>query len=319
MRQLIRFSPYQLNLWGVNPVFVAELVFLAIHPNLACESSMLSVREPIYEQYLSISTNNILEIVMLARIYLVYSAIVCSTIYLSTRGSRICRIYGTKCNLYFGFKCLFNTRPLFFLVVIFITMLFVFGEMVRLSEENVPSSTLGIFGNSLWCVMITMGTVGYGDYYPQTYLGRVILFFASITGIIIASLLILTLSTYLSMELSENKAHITMHRLVLRDRMEDLAKGVMRKTAVLSQLPASQGERELKGLKKQSDDVKYTLRKIKNLIDTDNINEEMDRLFESLEDNMKDAYLNQVRYAEALQQMHEVEAEKINEMKFSFT
>lgn len=65
--------------------------------------------------------------------------------------------------------------------------------------------------------------------------------------------------------------------------------------------------------------MKYTLRKIKNLIDTDNINEEMDRLFESLEDNMKDAYLNQIRYAEALQVLHEVEAEKINEMKFSFT
>lgn len=64
--------------------------------------------------------------------------------------------------------------------------------------------------------MITMGTVGYGDYYPQTYLGRAILFLASITGIIIASLLILTLSTYLSMEMPENKAHITMQRLVLR-------------------------------------------------------------------------------------------------------
>jgi voltage-gated potassium channel len=74
--------------------------------------------------------------------------------------------------------------------------------MVRLSEDDVPSSMLGNFANSLWCVMITIGTVGYGDYYPQTYLTRVILFFAAITGIIIASLLILTLSTYLAMELS---------------------------------------------------------------------------------------------------------------------
>mgnify|MGYP003442433333 CR=1 FL=1 len=34
---------------------------------------------------------------------------------------------------------------------------------------------------------------------------------------------------------------------------------------------------------------------------------------------MKDAYLNQIRYSEALQIMHEVEADKIDEMKFSFT
>lgn len=45
----------------------------------------------------------------------------------------------------------------------------------------------------------------------------------------------------------------------------------------------------------------------------------MDRLFETLEYNMKDAYLNQIRYSQALYLMHEVEKEKIKEMKFSFT
>lgn len=60
-------------------------------------------------------------------------------------------------------------------------------------------------------------------------------------------------------------------------------------------------------LKKNTEDVKYTLRKIKNLIDTDNVNEEMDRLFESLQDNMKDAYLNQIKYSAALSNLHEVE------------
>jgi len=39
-----------------------------------------------------------------------------------------------------------------------------------------------------------MGTIGYGDYYPTTYLGRIIAFAAAISGIILASLLIVTLS-----------------------------------------------------------------------------------------------------------------------------
>ena len=51
-------------------------------------------------------------------------------------------------------------------------------------------------------MMITMGTVGYGDYYPKTYLGRGILFLAAMAGIIMLSLLILTLSTDLSMHFS---------------------------------------------------------------------------------------------------------------------
>lgn len=92
--------------------------------------------------------------------------------------------------------------------------------MVRLSEQNSKDSGLREFGNSLWCVIITMATVGYGDYYPTTYLGRFILFLASISGIILSSLLILTLSTYLSMQISEIKSHITLQRLKLRESLE---------------------------------------------------------------------------------------------------
>lgn len=135
---------------------------------------------------------------------------------MSTRANRVCRIYGTTCDNIFGMKCMFNEMPLSALFVIFISLLLVFAEMVRLCEQNSKSSNLGFFGNSLWCVIITMGTVGYGDYYPTTYLGRMILFLASISGIILSSLLILTLSTYLTMQLSETKSHITLQRLKLR-------------------------------------------------------------------------------------------------------
>lgn len=73
-----------------------------------------------------------------------------------------------------------------------------------------------------------MSTVGYGDYYPTTYLGRTIVFMSSIAGIIMSSLLILTLSTYLAMQLSEVKAHITLNRLGLRGKLEFLAGEVVK-------------------------------------------------------------------------------------------
>lgn len=44
-----------------------------------------------------------------------------------------------------------------------------------------------------------MGTVGYGEYSPKTYIGRIITFHAALSGIILSSLLILTLGRYLSM------------------------------------------------------------------------------------------------------------------------
>ena len=46
-------------------------------------------------------------------------------------------------------------------------------------------------------------------------------------------------------------------------------------------------------LKSKSDDVHHMNRKIKNLIDTDNINEEMNRFFDSLSDNMYNIFIKQ--------------------------
>jgi hypothetical protein len=68
-----------------------------------------------------------------------------------------------------------------------------------------------------------MGTVGYGDYYPKTYPGRIITILAAITGVILSSLLIITLNAYLSMNSDENKAHITLERLKVRTILERLA------------------------------------------------------------------------------------------------
>ena len=139
---------------------------------------------------------------MMLRIYLIYSALLSSSIYLSTRASRICRIYGTKNTTIFGIKCIFSEKPLIALLILFLSLLFVLANMVKLSEMHVEGSKLNEFKNSVWCVVITMGTVGYGEYSPTTYFGRIILFLVSIAGILMSSLLILTLSTYLSMNLS---------------------------------------------------------------------------------------------------------------------
>lgn len=45
-----------------------------------------------------------------------------------------------------------------------------------------------------------MATVGYGDYYPKTMPGRIVGLFSAISGIILSSLLIVSLSAYLTMQ-----------------------------------------------------------------------------------------------------------------------
>ena len=66
--------------------------------------------------------------------------------------------------------------------------------------------------NSLWCVVITLTTVGYGDFKPGTTYGKLIVMVASIWGTFLISLMIISLQQVLDMSLPQKKA---FHNLLL--------------------------------------------------------------------------------------------------------
>lgn len=65
-----------------------------------------------------------------------------------------------------------------------------------------------------------MATVGYGDYFPKTFPGRTVAFLAATSGIIVSSLLIVSLKAYLTMQTNEIKAHLTLIRLQYQNRLK---------------------------------------------------------------------------------------------------
>ena len=44
----------------------------------------------------------------------------------------------------------------------------------------------------MWCIIITITFVGYGDYYPRTDLGRMIVIIVCLVGIFILAVMIVT-------------------------------------------------------------------------------------------------------------------------------
>jgi voltage-gated potassium channel len=56
--------------------------------------------------------------------------------------------------------------------------------MVYLFERNAPHSTIHTLGESVWWALVTVTTVGYGDYTPVTVDGRITAVFIMFTGLL---------------------------------------------------------------------------------------------------------------------------------------
>lgn len=52
-----------------------------------------------------------------------------------------------------------------------------------------------------------MTTVGYGDYFPATLPGRLVIFVTAIWGVFLVSMMVVALNNTLKMEISESKTY----------------------------------------------------------------------------------------------------------------
>lgn len=97
----------------------------------------------------------------------------------------------------FAARALMSTIPLQFVSVLMIVCITFFGQAVRICEGPLSRITdefdFSDFINSMWCVIVTMTTVGFGDIYPRTLPGRIVIFIVSLVGVVIVSIVVVTI------------------------------------------------------------------------------------------------------------------------------
>jgi len=75
------------------------------------------------------------------------------------------------------------------------------------------------FENGIWNIIVAITTVGYGDFFPKSHIGRVILVFAVIIGTVIISLTVVALNGIISFDENEMQAFDIVNRINLRNQL----------------------------------------------------------------------------------------------------
>ena len=97
------------------------------------------------------------------------------------------------------------------------------GAFVTVAERNATDATIQDLPDGLWWAVTTVTTVGYGDTYPKTAIGRGVGVALMLLGISLFSVVTATVAAFFVEEREDELlAEIRSLRRELRDREEDL-------------------------------------------------------------------------------------------------
>lgn len=96
-------------------------------------------------------------------------------------------------------------------------------------ERQDPASNIKSFGESLWWTSETVSTVGYGDYYPITFMGRVVAVVLFVNGIALVSAVTATVAARVldfddetGEEADVNLAELQRRLIAIESKMDQL-------------------------------------------------------------------------------------------------
>ncbi|CAD8210050.1 unnamed protein product [Paramecium octaurelia] len=237
--------------------------------------------------------NEILELFMLSRIVFLFRSLLAQTFWYSNRTQRVCALYACEGNYMFVAKSLMRTSPYTAQSIAMTTLILVFAQAVRISENPLTrndqnNNNLGKYDNAVWNIIISITTVGYGDFYTRTDLGRFVIFVVCVLGIFVISLMVVTLITSLETSSLESHAITVLERIQLREQMAKSASMVimysLRIVVALKKgnLTKLQFRQLILNLRYNLNEFKINRRQYRNKQDVGSMNEEITNQFSLL-------------------------------------
>lgn len=124
----------------------------------------------------------------------------------------LCWSYGFSADTRFTLKCWMMRNPTQSIFGLLVTTIFTFAYLLRIcelpnfSQNNESEVKLQDYMNALWCIVITLTTVGYGDISPSTLLGRGVAMATALWGAFLLSLIVYCLNTAFHLTYDQDSA-----------------------------------------------------------------------------------------------------------------
>ena len=103
------------------------------------------------------------------------------------------------------------------------TMLVFVGALAVLDvEQSVPDAKIITFGDALWWAMTTITTVGYGDMYPVTPIGRMVAAALMMSGIAVLGVVTASIASWLVQRVEDTAEAVSEAEEPVRAEMAEL-------------------------------------------------------------------------------------------------
>jgi len=179
-----------------------------------------------------------LRVYLLIRYYSFYSP------WADDHAEKICNECNTLGGMSFAIKAELKEKPYFMVGLLMLFSIFIFGYAIRNVElgfmqykDKSNFQDWSFAWNGFWCVIITILTVGYGDFYPQTVLGRIIAVVACLWGTFLISLMVVSLTISVEFTPQEQKAYEELKKGEMYSKLKKRALEFIRYSVRLKDFP----------------------------------------------------------------------------------
>ena len=155
------------------------------------------------------------------------------SIYDSVLSEKILDKFYLSTNLFFTMKAYQKSNPFISLIFLFAISCLCFSLCIRIFEMyywetyDVITQDWTFIWNALWCVFVSMTTVGYGDFYPKTHFGRIFVIISCSVGIYFISMMMIFLTQKSILSESELKSYKLITRLKIRNELKDIYSNII--------------------------------------------------------------------------------------------